>query len=136
MLKTHMQSGAEVTIAAIPVIARGRSKPGQSCAWTNTGRVVGFLEKPQSDEEFDLVRMDPAWIDAQGIESGGRECLASMGIYVFNRDFLVEVLKKTSYQDFGKEVFPAAFAAVTSKCICLTAIGRISVPSVHSMMPI
>ena len=75
----------------------------------DTGRVVGFLEKPQTDAELDLVRMDPAWIDAQGIDSGGRECLASMGIYLFNRDFLVEVLQKTSYQDFGKEVFPAAF---------------------------
>ncbi len=32
-----------------------------------------------------------------------------MGIYIFNRDFLVDVLKKTTYEDFGKEVFPAAF---------------------------
>ena len=55
-----------------------------------------------------MVRMDPAWIDARGIASGGRDCLASMGIYLFNRDFLLEVLKKTDYRDFGKEVFPAA----------------------------
>ena len=34
-----------------------------------------------------------------------------MGIYVFNREFLVDVLTKTAYQDFGKEVFPAAFRA-------------------------
>ncbi len=74
-----------------------------------TGRVCGFLEKPQTDAEIDMVRLDPAWIDRQGIASGGRECLASMGIYVFNRDFLLEVLQKTAYQDFGKEVFPAAF---------------------------
>jgi glucose-1-phosphate adenylyltransferase len=107
MLKTHMLSGAEVTIAAIPVSRQDAQSLGVMRV-DDTGRVVGFLEKPQSDEEFDLVRMDPAWIDAQGIESGGREGLASMGIYVFNRDFLVEVLKKTSYQDFGKEVFPAA----------------------------
>ena len=74
-----------------------------------TGRVCGFLEKPQTDAEIDMVRLDPAWIDRRGIASGGRECLASMGIYVFNRDFLLEVLRKTTYQDFGKEVFPAAF---------------------------
>ena len=65
-----------------------------------TGRVVGFLEKPQTDEDIELVRMDPAWIDAQGIDSDGRDCLASMGIYVFNRDFLVDVLRKTSYRGF------------------------------------
>ncbi len=52
----------------------------------DAGRVVGFLEKPQTDEEMDMVRMDPAWIDARGIASRGRDCLASMGIYLFNRD--------------------------------------------------
>ena len=77
----------------------------------NISQVRGFLEKPQTDEEIDLVRTDPAWIDARGIESRGRDCLGSMGIYVFNREFLVDVLTKTSYQDFGKEVFPAAFRA-------------------------
>ena len=50
--------------------------------------------------------MDPAWVDARGIESRGRECMASMGIYVFNRDLLVDVLKSTTHQDFGKEIFP------------------------------
>ncbi len=55
--------------------------------------------------------MDPAWINARGIQANGRDCLASMGIYVFNRDTLVEVLSKTSYTDFGKEVFPASIRA-------------------------
>jgi glucose-1-phosphate adenylyltransferase len=72
------------------------------------GRVLGFLEKPKTQQEIDLVSMDPAWIDSQGIESRGRDCLASMGLYIFNRDLLFEVLEKTSYEDFGKEVFPAA----------------------------
>src|SRR5690606_24979064 len=72
------------------------------------GRVVGFLEKPKTDPEVDLVKMDPAWIDARGIESKGRELLASMGIYLFNRRMLVDALEKTDYTDFGKEVFPAA----------------------------
>ena len=52
--------------------------------------------------------MDPAWIDARGIASDGRDCLASMGIYLFNRDTLVDVLAKTNYHDFGKEIFPAS----------------------------
>ena len=51
--------------------------------------------------------MDPAWIDRHGIDSRGRECLASMGIYVFNRDLLVDVLRQSAHQDFGKEVFPS-----------------------------
>jgi glucose-1-phosphate adenylyltransferase len=75
------------------------------------GRVAGFLEKPQTDAEIDMVKMDPAWIDARGIESKGRDCIASMGIYLFNRDTLVDVLNKTDYHDFGKEVFPASVRA-------------------------
>lgn len=108
MLRTHQESGAEVTIGAIPVAPEAASSLGIMRV-DQAGRVAGFLEKPQTPEELDLVRMDPAWIDARGIPSGGRSCLANMGIYIFNRDFLIEVLQKTNYQDFGKEVFPAAF---------------------------
>jgi glucose-1-phosphate adenylyltransferase len=74
----------------------------------DNGRVVGFLEKPQTPQELDLVRTDPAWIDARGVHSRGRDCLASMGIYLFNRKTLINALEKTAYRDFGKEVFPAS----------------------------
>jgi glucose-1-phosphate adenylyltransferase len=77
----------------------------------DNGRVQGFLEKPQTDKEADIVRMDPKWIDARGIPSQGRDLIASMGIYVFNRDTLLDVLDKTDYLDFGKEVFPASVRA-------------------------
>ena len=66
----------------------------------------GFVEKPTTDEAIKPVLMDPKWIDDRGIESRGRECLASMGIYVFKRDVLVDVLKSTTHHDFGKEIFP------------------------------
>jgi glucose-1-phosphate adenylyltransferase len=96
-----------VTIAALPV---GR-KEASACGimrLDDSGRVQGFLEKPKTEEELKLVRTDPAWIDARGIESKGRDCLASMGIYLFNRDVLVDLLSKTNYADFGKEVFPTS----------------------------
>lgn len=108
MLETHQRSRAEVTIGAIPV-SREQARSLGIMRIDETGRVVGFLEKPQTEQEIDMVRMDPTWLDQQGIPSGGRDCLANMGIYIFNRDFLVEVLTKTNYEDFGKEVFPAAF---------------------------
>ncbi|REJ66862.1 MAG: glucose-1-phosphate adenylyltransferase [Planctomycetota bacterium] len=110
MLDTHRQSGAEATIAAIPVSREDASSLG-IMQLDETGRVCGFVEKPQTDTEIESVRMDPAWIDARGIKSDGRELLASMGIYLFNRKFLVDVLQRNSYQDFGKEVFPASFRA-------------------------
>ncbi len=70
--------------------------------------MTGFLEKPQTDEEIDMIRTEPSWIDARGIPAQGRDCLASMGLYIFNRELLFDVLNKTNYEDFGKEVFPAA----------------------------
>jgi len=107
MLRTHQQSGADVTIAAMPVHRRDVSALGVMRV-NETGKVDGFLEKPQEEKDIDMVRMDPAWIDAHGVASGGREFLASMGIYLFNRDTLVDALDKTDYTDFGREVFPAS----------------------------
>jgi glucose-1-phosphate adenylyltransferase len=52
--------------------------------------------------------MAPDWIDAHGIPSRGRDMLASMGIYLFNRPALIDLLTKTDYHDFGREIFPAA----------------------------
>ena len=107
MIALHEEAGAHVTIAAVPVHSNEASGLG-IMRLDDTGRVIGFLEKPQTPEELDHVRTDPAWIDGQGIASGGRDCLANMGIYLFNRDTLLDVLEKTDYQDFGKEVFPAS----------------------------
>jgi len=107
MLKTHIDTKADATIAAIPV-ERSQVHALGVMRCNEEGRVLGFLEKPKTKEEIDLVSMDPAWIDKQGIESRGRDCLASMGLYIFNRDLMFEVLEKTNYEDFGKEVFPAA----------------------------
>lgn len=110
MLRTHIESKADATIAGIPV-TREQAKAFGVMRINDEGRVQGFLEKPQTDKEADIVRMDPAWIDARGIESNGRDLIASMGIYVFNRNTLVEALEKTDYLDFGKEIFPASVRA-------------------------
>lgn len=107
MLRTHQQTGADVTIAALPV-TREAARSFGIMRIDESGRVHGFLEKPKTDKEIDLVAMDPAWIDQRGINSRGRDCLANMGVYIFNRDTLVDVLTKTDYHDFGKEVFPAS----------------------------
>jgi glucose-1-phosphate adenylyltransferase len=110
MLQTHIDTQADATIAGIPV-TREAAKAFGVMRIGDDGRVLGFLEKPQTDKEADIVRMAPEWIDARGIASHGRDLIASMGIYVFNRDVLVDALEKTDYLDFGKEVFPASVRA-------------------------
>lgn len=111
MLETHLRTGADVTIGAVPVAREAASGLG-IMRLGDDGRVIGFLEKPKTDEELEHVRSDPDWLRARGIEAQGREFLASMGIYLFTRERLCDCLEKTSYQDFGKEVFPAAIRSM------------------------
>ncbi|MCA9087089.1 MAG: glucose-1-phosphate adenylyltransferase [Planctomycetaceae bacterium] len=110
MLKTHVESGAHATIAALPVDEEKAADFGIMRV-NDSGRVEGFLEKPKTRKDLDLVRVDPAWLDARGIDSKGRTCLASMGIYLFNIEFLLDVLNKTTFEDFGKEIFPTSIRA-------------------------
>lgn len=110
MLETHQKSGADVTIAAVPVDRSAAASFGIMRV-NDAGRVEGFLEKPKTEAELKIVRTEPGWLDARGIKSHGRDCLASMGIYLFNRNTLHELLMGSDYQDFGREVFPMAIRA-------------------------
>ena len=107
MVQTHIDSKADITIAAKPVHAHEAAAMGIMRA-DASGQVEGFVEKPKTEEQIAPVRMDPGWIDARGVASGGRDCLASMGIYVFSAKVLAEMLAQDNHQDFGREVFPHA----------------------------
>ncbi len=107
LIETHIAKGADVTIACLPV-TREDARGFGVMQLDDHGQVTGFVEKPQTDEEIDAVRTDPEWIRTQGIDPQGRDCLASMGIYVFGRKLLKELLQGSTSTDFGKEVFPEA----------------------------
>ncbi|MEQ8848148.1 glucose-1-phosphate adenylyltransferase [Botrimarina sp.] len=109
MLDDHQRSNADVTIAAKPVTRTEASALGLMQA-DESGRVTGFVEKPKTKEEQDRAAVDPAWIDARGVDSQGRDCLASMGIYLFNRQALHDALADGSQSDFGKEIFPSVIS--------------------------
>ncbi len=105
LIDTHRKSNADVTISCMPV-TREDAKGFGVMQVDDEGRVVDFVEKPQTDEAIEAASTDPEWIRAHGIDPKGRDCLASMGIYVFNRNLLKEVLVETEHADFGREVFP------------------------------
>jgi glucose-1-phosphate adenylyltransferase len=106
LIKTHREHKAEVTIAALPV-ARNQAANFGILRLDDAGRVVGFVEKPQTDEQLEPLRTSEGWLQRRGIQSGERQYLASMGIYVFNRDTLIELLNAPPLAtDFGKEIFP------------------------------
>lgn len=110
LLRTHREADADVTIAAVPVSAEQASAFG-ILQFDGSGRVTGFHEKPKTEQDLGPVRTDPAWIDAHGIESRGRDCLASMGIYLFNRKTLVELLTEQDCEDFGGQLLPRAITS-------------------------
>lgn len=106
LIDAHTKSGADVTISCMPV-SREDAKGFGVVQVDDNGRVKDFVEKPQSDEAIDQVCMDEQWMKDRGVDPNGRPCIASMGIYVFNRDLLFDMLSGSNYTDFGKEVFPA-----------------------------
>lgn len=108
MIERHRTSKSDVTIAALP-IARDQVSQFGILAVDATGRVTDFVEKPTRPEQLEPFAFNPSMLDAQGIPVKGREFLASMGIYLFNRatlDFLLTTPPIAT--DFGKEVFPRA----------------------------
>ena len=109
MVKAHRAANAAISIAVIPV-SRADAGSFGILRLNDSGRVVDFLEKPKTDEQLDRVRTPSDWIDRKGIVSRGRQYLASMGIYLFNREVLTELLNvKPAYTDFGKDVFPNSY---------------------------
>lgn len=107
MLDTHLENKADVTIATLPV-SEEEARGFGIMHLDDTGRVTDFVEKPNTADALEKSKTPASWIDSMGIESKGREYLASMGIYLFNRDLLVELLETTDHDDFGKHIFPMA----------------------------
>jgi glucose-1-phosphate adenylyltransferase len=98
MLETHRQNHADATVAVTPVPAEQTAGFG-ILKMNRLGRIVHFEEKPKPDRLDDLASEVPAL---------GKTWLASMGIYVFERDALDKCLEDASLVDFGKHVIPAA----------------------------
>lgn len=110
LLATHRKTGAEATIAVMPVREDQTSQLGLLRA-DDSGRVTGFVEKPPTVDKAEPVRMKEEWIKARGVEPHGRNYLASMGIYLFQRDALFQLLNEPPLAtDFGKEIFPRSLA--------------------------
>ncbi|MGY8943156.1 MAG: glucose-1-phosphate adenylyltransferase [Flavobacteriales bacterium] len=102
MIQKHKESGAKISIATYPVNAKDATSFG--LLKTNSDNTItSFIEKPASE-------LLPDWTSEVSAEmkSEGRNYLASMGIYIFNRDLLIELMANPDTIDFGKEIIPQA----------------------------
>jgi glucose-1-phosphate adenylyltransferase len=106
LLRTHRESGADATLAVLPV-PRSRAGGFGLVRLDEAGRIEGFVEKPQTDEALGGFHTPAEWMGRRGVHAPGRPFLASMGIYCFTRPALLELLgARPPAADFGKEVFP------------------------------
>jgi glucose-1-phosphate adenylyltransferase len=102
MINNHIAREADITIATIPVGDREASDFG-IMKQDKDGFITSFTEKPKKD-------ILPQWASDTGpaMQSQGRVYLASMGIYIFNRQLLQDLLQNEYVEatDFGKEILP------------------------------
>lgn len=106
LIKSHRDAQADVTIAVLPV-TRDQASGFGIVRLDDTGRVISFIEKPQTEEQIAPYRTPSEWMERRGILSQGRNYLASMGIYLFTRSALLDLLNaRPLAADFGKEIFP------------------------------
>lgn len=102
MIEKHIETESEISIATLPVTAKEATEFG-ILKTDDKSVITSFIEKPAAE-------LLPEWTSevSNEMKKAGRNYLASMGIYIFNKDLLVELMKNPDTNDFGKEIIPQA----------------------------
>lgn len=109
LMESHLASGADLTIATLPVDRR--DAPGFGIMQTDDRkRITRFVEKPDDPAVLDSLRIAPKLCAELGLAGDADRYQASMGIYLFNRSILESCLAGQQ-ADFGKHIIPAAIEA-------------------------
>lgn len=103
----HIEKKADITISVYPVKQDQAPQFGVMKV-DKAGEIIDFYEKPTDPSELERMKVDDEAFSQFQIDAAGRTHLASMGVYVFNREVLTELLENTDYEDFGREVIPHA----------------------------
>ncbi len=107
VIAQHIAADAELTVATIPVSRREASSLGIMQIDAQR-RITRFVEKPKDPDVQASLAIPREMYPELGLDpAGGEQLLASMGIYVFNRDVLIRLLDNT-LTDFGKHIIPGA----------------------------
>ncbi|HOC56963.1 MAG TPA: glucose-1-phosphate adenylyltransferase [Verrucomicrobiota bacterium] len=106
IISQHAETAADITVATIPVARHAAQSLGIMQVDANR-RITRFVEKPKDPAALDSLKLQPDWHAPLGIKNGGELYLASMGIYVFNRN-IIRGLMENKLTDFGKHVIPDA----------------------------
>lgn len=108
LVQNHIDRNSDITISCVPV-AESRASDFGLVKIDSNGRVVQFSEKPRGPD-LEAMRFDTHVLGLSPEDALKNPYIASMGIYVFKRDVLLELLTKTyaTANDFGSEILPSA----------------------------
>lgn len=106
VLEQHKRDSADITVECKLVSTHEATAFGV-VGIDETRKLISYHEKPSLDRLAPL-RVDPQILQSVGLHDASKPLLASMGIYLFNREVLVDVLRGFEGEDFGREIIPAA----------------------------
>jgi glucose-1-phosphate adenylyltransferase len=106
LIDAHCDRRADITIAAQPVTIEDASAMG-IFRFGHDGQIVAFEEKPNRERLSAIGRSIPPGAMFSG-HSAEKPFVASMGVYVFSRDVLLEAIEQENAADFGRQIIPAA----------------------------
>ena len=106
LLRQHVETRADITLATTPVDRTAASSFGIMHSDANR-RIFRFEEKPKEATLLDELRIPPTLLEDLGLPISAELYQGSMGIYVFNREVLIQCLKRDE-DDFGKNIIPSS----------------------------
>jgi glucose-1-phosphate adenylyltransferase len=106
LVEAHIERDADITIAAQPVAPEDAGHMG-ILSFDANGQIVAFEERPDAGRLAGMRSSAPVRAGA-GLLTADKPFLASMGIYVFSRDVLHDVLERDRAPDFGRGIIPNA----------------------------
>jgi glucose-1-phosphate adenylyltransferase len=108
IIADHVETGADITVSMIPV-SRNQAAALGIMQIDSELRINRFVEKPRDPAGLESLRVDRSIQEQLGLDPKEEYFLASMGIYLFNREVLLRLLDNT-LADFGKDIIPAAIS--------------------------
>ena len=107
-VERHRETGADITLSVVPIAEDNASEFGL-LKINNQGQIIDFSEKPKGDA-LKAMQVDTTSLGLDPETAKQKPYIASMGIYVFKREVLENLLERTftSQTDFGKEIIPGA----------------------------
>ncbi len=108
-IQRHIDTNADITLSVLPIDEKRASDFGLM-KLDDSGRIISFSEKPKG-EALQKMKVDTSMLGLSPEQAKENPYIASMGIYVFNKDVLIKLLEQNPQEtDFGKEVLPNASA--------------------------